>query len=120
MRFATEPLYKVGGLTPARKIAALGEAHGILINSGGLAVASQFEAAASCHFCATIPARRTFGAAEFAFGVGPKGPDPLVAEGAMSIVDGKVDVPTGPGLGLTLNYEALERMTLHKVEVNAD
>lgn len=113
-------LYKVGGLTPARKIAALGEAHGILINSGGLAVASQFEAAASCHFCATIPARRTFGAAEFAFGVGPKGPDPLVAEGAMSIVDGKVDVPTGPGLGLTLNYEALERMTLHKVEVNAD
>lgn len=108
-------LYKVGGFTPARKIAALGEAHGILINSGGLAVASQFEAAASCHFCATIPVRRTFGAAEFAFGVGPKGPDPLVAEGVMSIADGKVDVPKGPGLGLTLDHQALERMTLHKV-----
>ena len=112
-------LYKVGGLTPARKIAALGEAHGILINSGGLAVASQFEAAASCHFCATIPARRTFGAAEFAFGVGPKGPDPLVAEGAMSITDGAVDVPMGPGLGLTLDLAALERMTLQTFEIRA-
>jgi muconate cycloisomerase len=112
-------LYKVGGLTPARKMAALGEAHGILVNSGGLAVASQFEAAASCHFCATVPRRRTFGAAEFAFGVGPKGPDPLVAEGAMSIVDGKVDVPMSPGLGLTLDLEGLERMTLQKFDVRA-
>lgn len=112
-------LYKVGGLTPARKIAALGEAHGILINSGGLAVASQFEAAASCHFCATIPGRRTFGAAEFAFGVGPKGPDPLVAGGAMSIRDGAVDVPMGPGLGLTLDLAALERMTLQTFEIRA-
>lgn len=112
-------LYKVGGLTPARKMAALGEAHGILINSGGLAVASQFEAAASCHFCATLPARRTFGAAEFAFGVGPKGPDPLVAEGAMSLKDGKVVVPTGPGLGLTLDQDALDRMTLQKFEISA-
>jgi muconate cycloisomerase len=112
-------LYKVGGLTSARKIAALGEAHSILINCGGLAVASQFEAAASCHFCATIPARRTFGAAEFAFGVGPKGPDPLVAEGAMSIKDGKVDVPEGPGLGLTLDQGALDIMTLQKFEISA-
>lgn len=111
-------LYKVGGLTPARKIAAIAEAHGILINSGGLAVASQFEAAASAHFCAAVPARRTFGAAEFAFGAGTKGPDPLVAEGAMSIVDGKVKVPTGPGLGLVLDTDALERMTLKKVDVS--
>lgn len=110
-------LYKVGGLLPARKIAAIGEAYGIQINSGGLAVASQFEAAASAHLCATIPARRTFGAAEFAFGVGPKGPDPLVAEGAMSIKDGSVSVPTGPGLGLVLDEKALERMTLKRALV---
>jgi muconate cycloisomerase len=111
-------LYKVGGLLPARKIAAIGEAYGIQINSGGLAVASQFEAAASAHLCATIPARRTFGAAEFAFGVGPKGPDPLVAEGAMSIKNGSVSVPTGPGLGLTLDTQALDRMTLKRVTVS--
>lgn len=110
-------LYKVGGLLPARKIAAIGEANGIQINSGGLAVASQFEAAASAHLCASIPARRTFGAAEFAFGVGPKGPDPLVTEGAMSIKDGAVQVPTGPGLGLTLDQQALDRMTLKRSTV---
>lgn len=112
-------LYKVGGLMPACKIAAIGEAHGILMNSGGLAVASQFEAAASAHFCATLPRRRTFGAAEFAFGVGPKGDDPLVADGAMRLKDGRVSVPKGPGLGLTLDLEALERMTLKKIEISA-
>jgi muconate cycloisomerase len=110
-------LYKVGGLLPARKIAAIAEANGIQLNSGGLAVASQFEAAASAHFCASVPARRTFGAAEFAFGVGPLGPDPLVADGAMAIKDGKVAVPTGPGLGLTLDQAALERLTLKKLTV---
>lgn len=112
-------LYKVGGLAAARKIAAIAEANGILINSGGLAVASQFEAAASAHFCATIPQRRTFGAAEFAFGAGTKGSDPLVAEGAMEIVDGKVKLPVGPGLGLVLDEVALERMTLKKIDVTA-
>ena len=111
-------LYKVGGLTPARKIAAIGEAANIQMNCGGLAVASQFEAAASAHFCASIPARRTFGAAEFAFGVGTMGPDPLVAEGAMAIRDGAVDVPTAPGLGLTLDEAALDRLTLKRVEIS--
>jgi L-alanine-DL-glutamate epimerase-like enolase superfamily enzyme len=110
-------LYKVGGLSPARKIAAIAEANGIQLNCGGLAVASQFEAAASAHFCATVPARRTFGAAEFAFGVGPMGPDPLVAEGAMAIRDGSVVIPTGPGLGLSLDEAALERMTLRTTVV---
>lgn len=108
-------LYKVGGLLPARKIAAIAEAENIQLNCGGLAVASQFEAAASAHFCASVPARRTFGAAEFAFGVGPLGRDPLVADGAMAIKDGKVEMPTGPGLGLTLDDKELEKLTLRKV-----
>lgn len=112
-------LYKVGGLGPARKIAAIAEACNIQLNCGGLAVASQFEAAASAHFCATVPARRTFGAAEFVFGAGTMGDDPLVAEGAMTIRDGKVQVPTGPGLGLTLDEKALDRMTLKKAVVGA-
>lgn len=112
-------LYKVGGLLPARKIAAIAEANGIQLNCGGLAVASQFEAAASAHFCATVPAKRTFGAAEFIFGVGTMGPDPLVADGAMTIRDGAVTVPTGPGLGLTLDEKALERMTLQTSVVEA-
>lgn len=110
-------LYKVGGLSIARKIAAIAEAHGVQINCGGLAVASQFEAAASAQFCATVPAKRTFGAAEFAFGAGTMGADPLVADGAMTIRDGSVVVPTGPGLGLVLDEAALERMTMQQTVI---
>ncbi|MEJ0023309.1 MAG: enolase C-terminal domain-like protein [Alphaproteobacteria bacterium] len=112
-------LYKVGGLTPARKIAAVAEANDLGINSGGLAVASQFEAAAAAHYCASIPMARTFGAAEFVFGAGVLGDDPLVAEGALSIKDGKTVVPTVPGLGLTLDEAALKRMTLYEFAVTA-
>lgn len=110
-------LYKVGGLTPARRMLAIADAFDIGINCGGLAVASQFEAAAAAHYCAAVPARRTFGAAEFVFGAGVLGPDPLVADGGFTIVDGAVAVPTGPGLGLTLDEEALRRMTLLHEEV---
>ena len=112
-------LYKVGGITPARRIAAVAEANNIGLNCGGLAVASQFEAAAAAHFCASIPAARTFGAAEFVFGVGVLGDDPLVAEGAMTIRDGKVDVPTGPGLGLVLDEAEFKRLTLTEMVVTA-
>jgi L-Ala-D/L-Glu epimerase len=105
-------LYKVGGLLPARRMVALAEAHDIGINCGGLAVASQLEAAAAAHFCASVTERRTFGAAEFVFGAGALGEDPLIAEGGFAIKDGAVDVPTGPGLGLILDEAALERMTL--------
>ncbi len=105
-------LYKVGGLLAARRIAALGQASDIGINCGGLAVASGLEAAAAAHFCASVPASRTFGAAEFVFGAGVLGDDPLIAEGGFVIKDGAVTVPTGPGLGMTLDEKALERMTL--------
>jgi muconate cycloisomerase len=49
-------LYKHGGITPARKIAAIAEAANIKINCGGLAVLSQLEAAAGAHFYASRPA----------------------------------------------------------------
>lgn len=112
-------LYKVGGLTPARRMLAIADAFDIGINCGGLAVASQFEAAAAAHYCAAVPARRTFGAAEFVFGAGVLGDDPLVADGGFAIADGAVAVPTGPGLGLTLDEDALRRMTLLHVDVAA-
>ena len=112
-------LYKVGGLTVARRMLAIADAFDIGINCGGLAVASQFEAAAAAHFCAAVPAKRTFGAAEFVFGAGVMGPDPLVAEGGFTIVDGAVTVPSAPGLGLTLDETSLKRMTLLHVDVRA-
>lgn len=110
-------LYKVGGLSAARQLTAIAAAANLQINCGGLAVTSQFEAAASAQFCATVPARQTFGAAEFAFGMETVGHDPLAAESGFRIVDGAVQIPTGPGLGITLDEAALGRHTLKKVVV---
>jgi L-alanine-DL-glutamate epimerase-like enolase superfamily enzyme len=112
-------LYKIGGLSVARKISAIADASGIQINCGGLAVASQFEAAASAQFCATVREKKTFGAAEFVFGLGTLGQDPLAVECGFEIRDGAVRVPEGPGLGLTLDEKALERLTLKKASVTA-
>jgi len=111
-------LYKIGGLSVARKIAAIADASGIQINCGGLAVSSQFEAAASAQFCATIREKKTFGAAEFVFGLETMGRDPLAIESDFKIKDGAVAVPQGPGLGLELDEKALERLTLKKVTVS--
>ena len=50
-------LYKIGGITDAKKIAAIGESSNIRVNCGGLAVQSQLEAAAGAHFYAARPHR---------------------------------------------------------------
>jgi len=105
-------LYKIGGLTPARKIAALAEASEIQLNCGGLAVQSQLEAAAAAHFYAATPARRMMGAGEFVFGLNTVGPDPLVPQTEFVVHAGHVDVPTGPGLGIVVDEAALKRHTL--------
>ncbi|MCC6534359.1 MAG: hypothetical protein IT531_17545 [Burkholderiales bacterium] len=112
-------LYKVGGLMPARKIAALAEAAEIQLNCGGLAVQSQLEAAASAHFYAATPARRMMGAGEFVFGLNTVGPDPLVPRTDFVVRDGHVDVPTGPGLGIEIDEAALKRHTLRYEQVRA-
>jgi muconate cycloisomerase len=109
-------LYKIGGLTPARKIAAVAEASEIQLNCGGLAVQSQLEAAAAAHFYAATPQRRMMGAGEFVFGLNTVGPDPLVPATDFVVRDGHVDVPTGPGLGVVVDEAALKRHTLrHEV-----
>lgn len=105
-------LYKLGGLTPARKIAAVAEAANIRLNCGGLAVQSQLEAAAGAHFCAATPAPRMMGAAEFVFGLNTVGRDPLVPETDFVVRNGYVDVPRGPGLGLSVDERALKEHTL--------
>lgn len=105
-------LYKHGGITPARKIAALAEAANLRINIGGLAVFSQLEAAAGAHFCASRPKSQVMPAAEFIFGLGVAGPDPLVPETDFKIEDGHVRPPSGPGLGITIDETAVKRLTL--------
>ena len=107
-------LYKHGGITPALKIAALAEAANVKINCGGLAVLSQLEAAAGAHFYASRSADHVMPAGEFIFGLGVLGPDPLVAESDFVIREGHVTPPNGPGLGVTVDVEALDRMTMAK------
>jgi muconate cycloisomerase len=46
------------------------------------------------------------------------GDDPLIAEGGMRIHRGSVIVPSGAGLGLTLDESALQRMSLHSEVVS--
>jgi muconate cycloisomerase len=105
-------LYKLGGITPAKKIAAVAQAANIQINCGGLAVQSQLEAAAGAHFYASIPASRMMGAAEFVLGLNATAKDPLCPESDFRIRDGHVDVPRGPGLGITIDEAALKKNTL--------
>src|SRR5665213_461562 len=105
-------LYKVGGLTAARKIAAVAEAGNVLLNGGGLAVQSQLEAAAAAHFYASVPAHRMMGAGEFVFGLNTTAPDPIVPPGSFVVKDGCVEVPHGPGLGIVPDEAMLARHTL--------
>jgi L-alanine-DL-glutamate epimerase-like enolase superfamily enzyme len=105
-------LYKHGGILPALKIAALAEASALQVNCGGLAVQSQLEAAAAAHFYASRPAEHCMPAGEFIFGLGVAGADPLVPETDFKIDDGHVVPPSRPGLGITIDEAALQRMSL--------
>ncbi|MFN7751779.1 MAG: mandelate racemase/muconate lactonizing enzyme family protein [Pseudomonadota bacterium] len=109
-------LYKVGGLTAGKKIAALAEAANIALNCGGLAVQSQLEAAAGAHFHASTPAARMMGAAEFVFGLNAHVKDPLCPDSEFRVREGHVDVPKGPGLGIPIDEALLAKNTLlHEV-----
>ena len=105
-------LYKLGGITPAKKIAAVAEAANIQLNCGGLAVQSQLEAAAGAHYYASTPASRMMGAAEFVMGLNATAKDPLCPESDFVLRDGHVEVPRGPGLGITIDEAALKKCTL--------
>jgi L-alanine-DL-glutamate epimerase-like enolase superfamily enzyme len=107
-------LYKHGGITPARKIAAIAQAAGLKINCGGLAVLSQLEAAAGAHFYASRHADHVMPGGEFIFGLGVIGPDPLVPETDFLLKDGHVRPPDAPGLGVAVDERALEAHKLLK------
>lgn len=107
-------LYKMGGLRQAKKIAAVAEASGIQLNIGGLAVQSQLEAAAGAHFYASSPERHVMPAAEFIFGLGVLGPDPLVPETDFVIRDGHVRPPDRPGFGIPVDERAVKKYTLKR------
>lgn len=105
-------LYKTGGIRQAKRIATIAEAANLRVNVGGLAVQSQLEAAAGAHFYASTPARHVMPAAEFLFGLGVGGPDPLVPDTGFTVRGGHTDVPTGPGLGVVVDEDAVSSLAL--------
>lgn len=105
-------LYKCGGFTIGKKVTALAEAASIGINLGGTAHGSQIEAAAAAHFWAATTSPR-FGA-EFAFGLNTVEQDPLVTEGCIVHSDGYALLPSGPGLGVTPNADAVASCALQR------
>jgi L-alanine-DL-glutamate epimerase-like enolase superfamily enzyme len=105
-------LYKTGGIRTAKRITSVADSANVRVNVGGLAVESQLEAAAGAHFVASTPARQVMPGAEFIFGLGVSGPDPLVGESDFTITDGHAHVPDGPGLGVVMDEEAIAARTL--------
>lgn len=93
---------RVGGITEARKIAALAETFGISVAphnpTGSIATA------AAVHLCASI---RNFTMLERFV---PFDPDPFVAEDLTYRHD-HIELPTRPGMGVTVDEDALKRLS---------
>lgn len=102
--------YKLGGIRSAKRIATLAEAGHIRVNIGGTAVLSQLEAAVGAHLYTST--RGVFPSGEFVFGLGVWGPDPIAYAEGFTVRDGVTRAPTGPGLGVTVDEAAVERLTL--------
>lgn len=96
-------VHKLGGLSATKKTAAVGEAAGLPCH-GGTSIESSVGTAAAAHAYAAI-SNATFGSELF----GPL----LLAEDIVTepleYSGGSLTVPTGPGLGVTLDEERLAR-----------
>jgi L-alanine-DL-glutamate epimerase-like enolase superfamily enzyme len=113
-------LTKIGGIRMARKMTTLIEAAHLQVNVGGAAVMSQLEAAAIAHYYASVPSPLMLDGAEFVFALAGVLADPLVPETDFRIgSDGHVAIPTGPGLGITVDDEAVAKHALISDVVSA-
>ena len=60
---------------------------------------------------------RMMGAAEFVFGLNTNAKDPLCPESDFKVENGFVNVPKGPGLGITIDEKLLKANTLLQEKV---
>ena len=58
------------------------------------------------------------GAAEFVFGLNSTAKDPLCPESDFKIINGYVEVPQGPGLGIIIDETLLKNNTLLQEHIN--
>lgn len=110
-------IWKSGGLTGARKMAAVASAGGRLATVGGVAHGSLLEAAACAHLYASLGSPAM--AAEFALGLNVVDVDPIAKQPEDFVLrDGRTRVPDSPGLGITIDEAAAEDIAVvnHAVE----
>jgi D-galactarolactone cycloisomerase len=103
--FLTPDVVKSGGISECMKIAAIASANNIIIATHTYNGLTQI---AGLHFSAAIPAHIR-GHVEWDPGEFNTFRDELVVPRAV-VKDGYVEVPNGPGLGVELNEEVLERL----------
>lgn len=97
---------KVGGYIPARKIVDICEAAGIKLVIGQ-GICSSLEAAAEAHLACAYP--HVCPVAEM---VGPTKLKGDLVEPPLDLGSGHLELPDGPGLGVTLSDAALKRYTV--------
>jgi L-alanine-DL-glutamate epimerase-like enolase superfamily enzyme len=102
-------LYKHGGITPARKIAAIAEASNIKINCGGLAVLSQLRRQQAR---TSMPPGRPNTSCRPV-----NSSSDLASSGLILWHQRAIAPPSGPGLGITIDENALDDLTLLKESV---
>jgi L-alanine-DL-glutamate epimerase-like enolase superfamily enzyme len=95
-------LAKAGGLLEGRRVADLADLY--YVNVAPHNIGSPIETMATCHVCAAVP---NFLALEFHHLENPVWSDLIL--GDPLIREGHISVPDGPGLGVTLNEEAVRR-----------
>jgi L-alanine-DL-glutamate epimerase-like enolase superfamily enzyme len=94
-----------GGITEAMRISAIASAHHILLAPHLWGGALMF--AAGLHVCATSPAAHII---EYSLGANPILFE--LAEEAPVLIDGMVEIPDRPGLGVKINYDFVKYYTV--------
>lgn len=105
-----------GGITELKRIAVLADAFGVAFTPH-VSIGSAIHFVASIHCAAAAPNLHPM---EFWFGRNPLG-DALLLEPLLSVREGHVAVPTGPGLGLEIDEAKVRALALPPSErsVNA-
>lgn len=92
---------RAGGITECRRIAELGDAHGLAF-APHVSIGSAIHFAASAHLASAMPNTLT---SEFWIGENPLGD--RVLEQPLRVEQGYMYTPTGPGLGIAIRPERL-------------
>ncbi len=97
-------IIKCYGFTHAKKIAALADAFGVFITVHN--AQPNLGSVATLHFAAATPACRY----PQEFGIEPHPLRDRLYEPKLEVVNGKIAVPSGPGLGVTINEDVVKEM----------